>query len=140
MAVKEHIKVHGKKPSKDTKVKTSTKEEKDVKSKKAQKAAKGKKDEKGKSAKKRSPRGPVIADGKITLLTKKNPKREGTRAHKRFNLYFKHKTVKDFLANGGKRSTLRWDERHGYIKLSGVKSKAETKKTEKKEKKTKKSK
>lgn len=54
----------------------------------------------------------------ITLLVKENPKREGTAAYERFELYSKHKTTDAFLAAGGTSSTLAYDVEHEYIKLS----------------------
>jgi len=76
---------------------------------------------KGKGEKKaRKDRGPRIVDGKIALLEKNNPKREKSKAYKRYELYRKHKTIASYLEAGGKRSSLRYDERHGFIKLSGV--------------------
>lgn len=68
-----------------------------------------------------------IADGKIALVEKDNPKRKGSRAHKRYELYRKHKTVASYLKAGGKRSSLRYDEKHGYIKLSNLKTTADMK-------------
>lgn len=68
----------------------------------------------------KSERKPRVVDGKITLLEKTNPKREKSKAHKRYELYRKHHTIAGYLEAGGKRSSLRYDERHGFIKLSGV--------------------
>lgn len=94
-------------------------------SKKKDKATMKKKDAKGKrEGRSRSKR---IADGKIALVEKDNPKRKGSRAHKRYELYRKHKTVAGYLKAGGKRSSLRYDEKHGYIKLSNLKTTADMK-------------
>lgn len=68
----------------------------------------------------KSQRRPRVVDGKITLLEKTNPKREKSKAYKRYELYRKHHTIASYLEAGGKRSSLRYDERHGFIKLSGV--------------------
>ena len=54
---------------------------------------------------------------KITLLTKENPKREGSEAHKRFALYSKHNTVESFLKAGGTSPDLNFDVKHGHIKI-----------------------
>ena len=54
---------------------------------------------------------------KITLLTKENPKREGSEAHKRFALYAKHNTVESFLKAGGTSPDLNFDAKHGHIKI-----------------------
>ncbi len=82
------------------------------------KNVKGKK--KTTKSKGKSQRKPRVVDGKITLLEKTNPKREKSKAHKRYELYRKHHTIASYLEAGGKRSSLRYDERHGFIKLSGV--------------------
>lgn len=89
-----------------------------------------KKATKGNEKKERKSRGPAIADGKITILAKENPKRKGTNAHKKFELYKKHKNIASFLEAGGKRNSLRYDEKHGYIKLSNVVKKSEKTKKE----------
>jgi hypothetical protein len=54
-------------------------------------------------------------DQKLVLLVKENPKR-GASAD-RYELYRKAKTVGDYLAAGGLRADLRWDEDHGYIQI-----------------------
>lgn len=96
--------------------KSSKKKEKTTMKKKG---AKGKREGRSRSAR--------IADGKIALLEKDNPKRKGSRAFKRYELYRKHKSVADYIKAGGKRSSLRYDEKHGYIKLSNVKTTADMK-------------
>lgn len=96
------------------------------KTEKKAKTAKEKPTKKGK--KERKARRPRVIDGKITLLEKTNPKRAGSKAHKRYELYKKHKTIAAYLEAGGKRSTLRYDEKHGFIKTSGVKTSADLKK------------
>ena len=57
---------------------------------------------------------------KITIKTeeKKNPKREGTRAHKRFSMYKDGMTVEDYIKAGGKKSSVSYDVKKGYIALS----------------------
>lgn len=75
----------------------------------------------------RKSRGSRIADGKITLIEKDNPKRKGSRAHKRYELYRRNKSVAAYLKAGGKRSSLRYDEKHGYIKLANLKTTADMK-------------
>lgn len=59
----------------------------------------------------------ISDDAKITLLVKENPKREGTNGYKAFQLYNKHKTVGSFLAAGGSRADLRYDEAKEFIKI-----------------------
>jgi hypothetical protein len=112
------VKTKAEKPVKEkaSKKEKSTKKEKPTKGK----AVKGKKEKK-----ERKSRGPVVIDGKITVLAKENPKRKGTNAFKKFELYKKHKNIASFLEAGGKRSSLRYDEKHGYIKISGVVKKGE---------------
>lgn len=96
-----------------------------AKKKSAKKAKKTKKAKGKKGGKTRRPR---VVDGKITLLEKTNPKRKGSKAYKRYELYKKHKTIASYLDAGGKRSTLRYDERHKFIKTSNVKTSADVKK------------
>jgi len=49
--------------------------------------------------------------------TPANPKREGSASFPIFNLYFKSRTVGEFLAAGGRRADILWDLEHGYILL-----------------------
>jgi hypothetical protein len=55
---------------------------------------------------------------KITLLVSSNPKKPGTNAWRRFNLYRDGMTPDQFLNAGGKRSDLRNDEEKGYIRTT----------------------
>lgn len=55
---------------------------------------------------------------KIKLLTKENPKREGSAAYERFELYKSNKTVADFIEAGGSTADLRHDEKAGHIELA----------------------
>ena len=96
----------------------------------AKKATAKKPDKKASKKADKKERGSAIADGTITLLVKENPKREGSSAHKRYELYRKHKNIAAYLKAGGKRSSLRYDSKHEYIKLSNVKTKAELKEKE----------
>lgn len=91
--------------------------------KKVNKKADKKAEKKGKKERRKSES--AIVDGKIALIAKANPKRKGTNAHKKFELYKKHKTVASFLEAGGKRSSLRYDEKHGFIKVTGVTRKSD---------------
>ena len=64
-------------------------------------------------------RAPEHDDGDaIKILVKDNPKREGSAAHKRFELYRKHNTVATFLKAGGTRSDLRYDTEHKHISIA----------------------
>lgn len=56
------------------------------------------------------------SDARITIQ-KANPKRPGTKAHARYELYRTGQTVADFLEAGGRRADLRWDEQHGNITI-----------------------
>ena len=54
---------------------------------------------------------------KIKLLTKDNPKREGTAAYDTFEQLRKSKTVGDFFAAGGSSASLHWNIERGYIEV-----------------------
>ncbi len=78
--------------------------------KKAEKKAKTTKPAKTtKTTKEKVKRGPVLKDGTVVVLSKENPRREGTKAHKLFALYAKHKTIQSYLAAGGERLYLYYD-------------------------------
>ena len=51
----------------------------------------------------------------ITAINGHNPKKEGTRAHRLFELYRVGMTVDEFIAAGGRRSAIRHDTAHGFI-------------------------
>ena len=55
----------------------------------------------------------------IRLKTDKNPKREGSAAHKRFALYVDGQTVDDFLKAGGTMGDINFDQSKGFIELEG---------------------
>ncbi len=57
----------------------------------------------------------VVKEHRIKLLANDNPKREGTKAHARFELYRDGMTVAEFLQAGGSPTDIRWDVKHGYI-------------------------
>lgn len=54
----------------------------------------------------------------IRLLVEGNPKRKGTSAHDRFALYQDGMTVAQFLAAGGTRGDLTWDQERAFIRLA----------------------
>jgi len=115
----------------EEKAKAKAKKVKEKKEKKpAKKAKKAKKEKKGK--KERKARRPRVVDGKITLLEKTNPKRKGSKAYKRYELYKKHKNIAAYLDAGGKRSTLRYDEKHKFIKTSNITTSEDVKKKKEK--------
>jgi len=58
-----------------------------------------------------------IPTGKIHLLVAKNPRREGTRAHKQFALYKNGMSTAEFLAAGGTGGDLRWDLKRKHIEI-----------------------
>lgn len=60
---------------------------------------------------------------KITLISEKNPKREGSKAHPRFALYKTGQTVGEFIKAGGTFGDLDWDSSHGFISVEGVTAK-----------------
>lgn len=55
----------------------------------------------------------------ISVLTEggKNPKREGSKARGRFDLYATNRTVGDYIKAGGTYSSLSWDTGHGFIRV-----------------------
>ena len=55
---------------------------------------------------------------KIKLLTKENPKREGSASYDRYELYRTSKTVADFIAAGGSAADIRYDEAKGHIEVA----------------------
>ena len=116
-----------KKVKENEKAKVKEKPTKATKEKEVKKSAKKEKKGAKKEKKERKSRGPSIIDGKITILVKENPKRKGTNAYKKFELYKKHKSIAQYLEAGGKRSSLRYDEKHEYIKLSNITKKGESK-------------
>lgn len=54
---------------------------------------------------------------KITVVSKENPKREGSGANKRFALYKTGMTVGEFLKAGGIPPDVHWDSKQNFIKL-----------------------
>jgi len=53
----------------------------------------------------------------ITVLVDKNPKREGSSAHERFNLYRTGMTVSQYVEAGGRTGDLTYDEKHSFISV-----------------------
>ena len=62
----------------------------------------------------------------ITVMVDSNPKREGSKAHEKFESYFKLRddqgafTVADYLAEGWSKIDLRYDVTHGFIEIEGA--------------------
>lgn len=55
---------------------------------------------------------------KLVLVNKENPRREGSAAHKMYELYKKSKTVGAYLDAGGDAGYLRSDIAKGNVKVS----------------------
>lgn len=56
-------------------------------------------------------------NSKITYK-QKNPKKVGTKANERYELFKTAKSIKSFLEKGGRRSDLLFDYRRGYVRFS----------------------
>jgi len=95
----------------DSQVKTETKE-KPVTTPKA----KAVKETKVKAVK--APKEKAADTRKIKLLVKENPKREGTKAHTKYELYRTSKTVAEFISGGGSLSALKYDADKQFIELA----------------------
>jgi len=59
-------------------------------------------------------------DTKITFNVKKNPKREGSKSHSRFQKYMGSKTVSEYLERSGTKGDLKYDWEKGFIQIDGV--------------------
>ena len=68
----------------------------------------------------KGPKGAAL-DATITVLTDKNPKREGSKAHAVFALYASGMTVQDFMNAAGPAATsnIVYDAAHGFIAVAG---------------------
>lgn len=56
-------------------------------------------------------------DAPVTVLAEKNPKKVGSKAHARFELYKDCKTVGEFLAKGGTYSDIAYNVGRSFIKV-----------------------
>ena len=54
----------------------------------------------------------------ITKLVDENPRREGTAGHTSFGVIKNGMTYEQYIAKGGRRKDLAWDEAHKYVKVS----------------------
>lgn len=70
------------------------------------------------STPKTSRRARFTEDQVITLLVNENPKRKGTMAWAKWEIYEDGMTVGEYLEAGGKRSTLNYDVEKGYIEIN----------------------
>jgi hypothetical protein len=84
--------------------------ETDMAKAKAKKAAK----EKGP---KKARKGAVDPSTPLSVLVKENPRRAGSKSHKRWDAYKGARTVGKALENGALAADIQWDVAHGYIKL-----------------------
>lgn len=58
-------------------------------------------------------------DATIRVLAEENPRRKGTKAHERFELFKDGMTVKEYLDAGGTRLAIRTNVEKGHIELEG---------------------
>jgi hypothetical protein len=72
-------------------------------------------------------------EDKIVVVAEENPKRKGTAAHKIWACYAKSKTVAEYYAAVARlrdvaprraRTSLRYDQRHGFVKVVTAAKKA----------------
>ena len=107
------------KSTKPAKAKVIAKASKSSKAKVIAKSVKGDKAD-GKPVKKWGVGVQVNDTQRITIVSKANPKRNGSDSAKRFALYFskKPRTVADAIKAGITRSDVKYDAGHGYIRLA----------------------
>lgn len=67
---------------------------------------------------KRGPAPDYADDMVITVIVAANPKRPGKKNWDRFQLYYTHKTVGEFIAAGGHRGDLKWDVERKFITVT----------------------
>ena len=79
-------------------------------------------DAKSATTKSAGKQGAVSRDAKITVIAKSNPRRPGTKVHRRFAFYKTGMTVGEFLKKGGTMGSVRGDLRRGNIRIEGAKS------------------
>ena len=63
---------------------------------------------------------PIADEAKVTFTRKGNPKREGSKAHKRFSKYMGSKTVAEYLDREGTKADLKYDWEKGFIEIEGL--------------------
>lgn len=56
-------------------------------------------------------------ESKVVFNKKTNPKREGSKAHARFDKYMKAKTVKEYFELSGTKADLKYDVEKGFITI-----------------------
>jgi hypothetical protein len=62
--------------------------------------------------------GTEMSDAKIVWKVKRNPKREGSKAHGRFERYMGAKTVAEYLEKGGLKADLKYDTEKGFLEVT----------------------
>lgn len=58
-------------------------------------------------------------ESEVTLLTKNNPKREGSKSFDRYENYAVAGTVGEYIAAGGTYADLKYDAEHGFVSVEG---------------------
>jgi len=58
-------------------------------------------------------------DSKVTFNQKKNPKRDGSKAHARFARYMSAKNVAEYFKLGGSVADLKYDFDKSFIEVEG---------------------
>ncbi|MCP4141564.1 MAG: hypothetical protein GY755_15005 [Chloroflexi bacterium] len=59
-----------------------------------------------------------VENATVLKYQESNPKRAGSKAHQRFELYMKAKTVAEFLKLGGLKADLRYDADKGFVEIA----------------------
>jgi len=54
-------------------------------------------------------------DARIQVCVEKNPKREGSKGYKMFEIYKNGLTIREFLQAGGRTIDIDWDRERGFI-------------------------
>jgi len=62
--------------------------------------------------------GTNVEDTTVLKYQESNPKRAGSKAHQRFEIYMKAKTVAEFLKLGGLKADLRYDADKGFVEIA----------------------
>ncbi len=58
-----------------------------------------------------------VENDTVLKYQESNPKRAGSKAHQRFEVYMKAKTVEEFLKFGGLKADLRYDDSKGFVEI-----------------------
>jgi hypothetical protein len=108
----------------NTAAKTAAPKSKPRRTKKAAKAAPKKKAASKKRAAPTKRAAPANGDAVIKIVTKENPRREGSEQHRRYAklLRWGNKKVADYLESGGDRDCLSYAVKQGHAQLTGGRS------------------